>query len=244
MKPEQILSHTGHRPFELPRGQWFFYQEWLDVIFLHWPVDKDNLQSFIPRELEIEIFGDTTWISLVVFRLKHLRPAYLPGFPPVSDFNEINIRAYVKYNGKPGIYFLSIEGSKRVSCILARSVTEMPYRYSMVRSEENYYDSYNREFKDRLEIKFQKGRIKKNKSLLDRWLTERYALFQDTGKNKIIEFNIHHYEWPLYEAKISKLTAGYERFKSLTGNRPDMVHYSPGIQVLTWGKITHRPTSG
>jgi uncharacterized protein len=38
MKPEQILSHSGHRPFELPRGQWLFYQEWHDVIFLHWPV--------------------------------------------------------------------------------------------------------------------------------------------------------------------------------------------------------------
>ncbi len=243
MKTEQILNNNRHRPFRMPDGKWKFYQEWHDVLFLHWPVDLAELRKFIPDELEIELFGDVTWVSLVVFKLKNLRPAYLPGIPPISDFDEINIRGYVKYRGKPGIYFLSIEGSKRLSCIIAKSITEMPYRHSRVNSAKNFYDSWNNEFGDRLKIKFEAGKSIPEKSLLERWLTERYALFQDTEEGKITEFNIHHCEWPLQEAGISELNVEYDRFKSLIGSQPDLYHYSPGVQVLTWGKINHRTAS-
>ena len=116
----------------------------------------------------------------------------------------------------------------------------MPYRHTLVNSEKNSYDSRNNEFGDQLKIKFESGKSIQDKSLLEKWLTERYALFQDTEKGKIIEFNIHHCEWPLQEAGISELNVEYSRFKNLIGSQPDLSHYSPGVQVLTWGKITHQ----
>ena len=68
------------------------------------------------------------------------------------------------------------------------------------------------------------------------WLTERYALFQDTDKS-INEFEIHHLEWPINEINLSKLELNYPRFKKLISEQPSKIHYSKGVKVLAWGKI-------
>ena len=65
------------------------------------------------------------------------------------------------------------------------------------------------------------------------WLTERYALFQDTDKS-INEFEIHHLEWPI---NLSKLKLNYPRFKKLISEQPIKIHYSKGVKVLAWEKI-------
>lgn len=50
MKLKEILEQTSHRPWEIPKGGWRFYQEWNDVLFLHWQVDLEELKRFVPKE--------------------------------------------------------------------------------------------------------------------------------------------------------------------------------------------------
>jgi hypothetical protein len=84
-----------------------------------------------------------------------------------------------------------------------------------------------------VEFALQNHSISKDET--DLWLTERYALFQDY-QSHIIEYEVHHLEWPMQEIKIKKLELEYPRFNSLLHNNPDRVHYSTGVQVLTWDK--------
>lgn len=62
----------------------------------------------VPHDLEIDLFEGKPWVYLVAFTMEKIRPKYLPSFPPISDFDEINIRTYVKKDNKAGVYFLSI----------------------------------------------------------------------------------------------------------------------------------------
>ena len=62
----------------------------------------------------------------------------------------------------------------------------------MKRSDKKYV-SYNSKFKDKFDIEFIPGESVNQKTNLDKWLTERYALFQDSD-NSINEFEIHHFE--------------------------------------------------
>ena len=105
MKPKEILKSTEHRPWKLPSGNWKFYQEWNDAIFLHWQVSLSALKKYVPNELEIDLFDGKAWVSVVIFKMQKIRPRNLPSFDPISDFDEINIRVYVKSNGKTGVYF-------------------------------------------------------------------------------------------------------------------------------------------
>jgi hypothetical protein len=226
----------------MPTRNWKFYQEWNNAIFLHWQVELTELEKFVPKELEIDLFEGKPWISIVAFTMEKIRPKNLPYFSPISDFHEINIRTYVKSNNKAGVYFLSIEGGKFLSCKVAKGISELPYRYSKIKRTKNQYQSENRELNDKLDIEYTIGKKLQEKTKLYKWLTERYALFHDTNKS-INEFEIHHLEWPINELILKKTDLNYRRFNNLTKTEPDKIQYSKGVKVIAWKKKKRPKTS-
>jgi uncharacterized protein YqjF (DUF2071 family) len=235
MTVKEILGITVHRTSEFPSGNWKYYQEWDNAVFLHWQVEPRVLEKFVPTELEIDLYENKAWVSLVVFGMEKIKARNLPSFPPISDFEEINIRTYVRHKDKQGVYFLSIEGSKKLSCKVAKRLSELPYRHSNINRTEYQCSSSNRAFKDSLELKFQIGEQTIQKSNLDKWLLERYALFQD-AKDSINEFDIHHVEWPVFDLVVNEIKLDYPRFNGLLNNSPDKIHFSTGVQVIAWDK--------
>ena len=235
MRIKDILNTTEHRPWNMPTENWKFYQEWNNAIFLHWEVDLEELKKHVPKELEIDLFEGKPWVSVVAFTMEKIRPKHLPYFPPISNFHEINIRTYIKSKNKTGVYFLSIEGGKKLSCKVAKGISQLPYRYSAIKRSETQFNSSNLEFNDNLDIKFTIGKELKEKTELDKWLTERYALFQDT-QNSINEFEIHHLEWPISTIDFQSLNLNYKRFNTLIDNSPQKIQYSKGVKVLAWPK--------
>lgn len=235
MSIKEILSATAHRPWAIPTKQWKYYQEWNKAVFLHWQVALEVLQKMVPEDLEIDVYEGKPWVSLVAFSMERIRARQLPSFSPISDFDEINIRTYVKKGDNAGVYFLSIEGGSQVACKIARALSELPYRYSKMKREGNLFRSENKAFMEKMRLRYEVGAGLKEKDDLDRWLMERYALFQDTD-TAINEFEIHHIEWPTYEVDLKEIEIDYPRFNKLLSNLPDKKHYSTGVQVITWGK--------
>lgn len=243
MTIQKILQTTEHRPWAIPTESWKYYQEWNKAIFLHWQVELSELEKFVPKELEIDLFEGKPWVSVVAFTMEKIRPKNIPSFPPVSNFDEINIRTYIKSDHKTGVYFLSIEGGKRLSCKIAKAMSALPYRYSKIDRMENLYKSNNAAFNDKLHIAFEIGQQIKQKSALDLWLTERYALFQD-AKMSMNEFEIHHLEWSIKEIELKKLAFNYPRFNNLLMNSPNKIQYSDGVKVVAWEKTTKERKMG
>ena len=141
----------------------------------------------------------------------------------------------MKLNNKTGVYFLSIEGGSKLSCKIAKFISDLPYRYSNIERSNKYYKSNNSNFNDELYFEFEIGKQIELKTKLDNWLTERYALFQETHKG-INEFEIHHLEWPIQKLKTTDLEVKYARFENLIGGDPDKAHYSSGVKVLAVNK--------
>ena len=235
MKNKDILKQKEHRPFEYPKRSWTFYQEWNNAIFLHWEVSPELIKPLLPKNIELDIIKGKTWVSLVAFDMNNIGIRNLPKIPHISDFQEINIRVYITCNGKPSVYFLSMEGSKQSSCKVLKVLSKFPYRYSKMSRNESKYKSENDTFNDTFNIEYELKNESVKKDETDLWLTERYAVFQDYKKH-IIEYDVHHVEWPTQKINIKNLELNYPRFSHLITNQPDKVHYSSGVQVLTWGK--------
>ena len=235
MKIQKILNYKDHRPWKLTDEKWKFYQEWNNAIFFHFKVDLEELKKHVPKELEIDLFQGESWVSIVAFTMEKIRPKNIPAFSPISNFHEINIRTYVKKNNKTGVYFLSIEGGTKLSSKIAKYISDLPYRYSLIERSSKHYSSINLKFKDELCFKFEIGKQIEKKSELDNWLTERYALFQETD-NYINEYEIHHLPWLVNDVEVKSLKCFYPRFKNLLNNKPDKMQYSKGVKVIAWGK--------
>lgn len=232
-----ILQMTAHRPYPMPEWSWKYYQEWHEVLFAHWIVPLEPLRELVASGIDIDLCEGQAWVSLVAFDLKKLHPHFIPPFPPMSDFIEINMRTYVIRNGKAGIYFFSLEAEKAVSAWIGRLGIGLPYMKSMISHQDGMYKSVNNKHGFHLEVRYQpEDELIKNKSKLDKWLTERYCLFLERF-GKIRGNDIHHFEWPLQKVEITKLDLHYQ-FKNLVINRPaDLYHYSKGVYVPTWGQV-------
>lgn len=233
MAIQQLLNSTAHRPFKLAKGNWQYYQEWNRVLFLHWRVDYDLLRAAVPQAIEIDTFEGSCWISLVAFTMENVRPRYVPAFQPISNFDEINIRTYVKGDNMPGVYFLSIEAGNRLSASIAHFLSKMPYRYSNMSRVNGNFCSENKDYEDAFNVDYGISTAKISKTNLDIWLTERYAVFQD-WKDGINKFEVHHDEWPVCNVDIKALEIRYDRFHHFLSSQPDLAHYSQGVEVLAW----------
>lgn len=235
MPPGEILKCTNHRPWALPGGGWKYYQEWQNVFFLHWKVELSELQKYVPHELEIELYNGKAWVSIVGFDMQNIRPRYLPAFSLVSNFLELNIRTYVKHNDKSGVYFLNIEAGSRVSSFLAKFLSGLPYQYVPIICRDGSFELHNQKHGNKFSVKYQPKEVIAEKLGVDRWLTEKYALYH-VQEDKSYIFEIHHLEWPIQKIDISSLQFHYPKFQGLLNGRPELAHYSSGVEVMAWGK--------
>jgi uncharacterized protein YqjF (DUF2071 family) len=105
------LSQTGHRPAELPRGPWVMGQSWLHLLFAHWRVAPEDLRPAVPASVPIDTFEGSAWIGITPFEVVGARPRGLPPVPWLSRFPELNVRTYSTIDGRPGIWFLSLDAA-------------------------------------------------------------------------------------------------------------------------------------
>ncbi|EKN87723.1 hypothetical protein LEP1GSC034_0122 [Leptospira interrogans str. 2003000735] len=102
-------------------------QYWEELLFLHWEISKQFLDEILPQGLEADTFQGKAYVGLVPFRMKGVRPIFLPPLPWVSYFSELNVRTYVKTQGKPGVYFFSLDAGNRIIVEVARKYFHLPY---------------------------------------------------------------------------------------------------------------------
>jgi uncharacterized protein YqjF (DUF2071 family) len=115
-------------PTRRPPGRALMRQRWAELGFLHWPVPVAQLRPLVPAALELDTFDGQAWVGLVPFTMTGVRPAFLPPFPPVSNFHEINVRTYVHHRGRePGVWFFSLDAASSLAVRVARATFHLPY---------------------------------------------------------------------------------------------------------------------
>ena len=237
LKIKELLKLTAHRADDLPKGGYSYYQEWNRALFFHWKVDAIALKQFIPDHLELDLFNNEAYISLVAFTMEQIRPRFLPAFSPISNFDEINLRTYVVRDGVAGVYFLNIEAGKILSVALSKMLSGLPYEHAEM--SRNNLDNFQSIFHKKgfsFNVTYDVGEVIEDKTDLDDFLTERYSLFVDIGAD-LFRYDIHHIPWPLNKLKLYALETNYILGTINLNEIPVKVHYSSGVQVVAWNRI-------
>jgi uncharacterized protein YqjF (DUF2071 family) len=233
---DDILKNTSNRQYPLPDKPWKQYQEWHKSLFLHWKAQPSLIAPLLPKGLTLDTINDESWITIVAFTVKKLKPKSLPAFPLISNFHEVNVRTYVICNGIHGIYFFSIEAQKLLPVLFARLLTGLPYIKSCIKRKDGNYHSKNYNKKYELDIDYSIDDAVSDKSALDYWLTERHCLYQDKG-SKLYRIDVHHKEWHLQHLHLWPKVIHYDILEDDSyKKRPDLIHYSEVVKVLVWDK--------
>lgn len=226
----------SNRSFPYPREPWIGYQEWHDTIFLHYKTPFEVIRSVVPHELEIDIFMGDCYISVVPFTVKNLRPRLIPAFKPISEFYELNLRTYVKYNGIPGIYFFSLEASKILPVIAARVSTRLPYLKSDIWRDNGMYNSYCKSHGFNFHLEYSiSGQTERNEKIS--WLSDRFRLYvKSSGIISMID--VDHIPWELQDIEIRELKLNYMITQwPLSKLSPEIANFSRKVEVKTWRRM-------
>ena len=239
--PHPSLQHLAHRPWPLPRGRWTWRQSWRDLLFAHWPVDAKLLQRFVPPALTVQEFEGTSWVGVVPFRMAGVMRRPLPDLPWISAFPELNVRLYVEHEGRPGVWFLSLDATNPLAVWAARKFFHLPYYDADIecrRDGEAVHYSARREAADpRFAAKYRpvSGVYESRRGTLEHWLTERYCLYALAPDGTIWRHDVHHAPWPLQraEATVTENTYLAEHGLQVSGP-PALVHFARRIDVVIW----------
>lgn len=238
---DALLAVHAHRPFALPRTPWLAQQQWLHVLFAHWPVDPAALQPHVPAPLVLERAEDTAWLGIVPFAIRGLRPRTLPGVPTATDFLELNVRTYVRHAGRPGVFFFSLDASSTLAVLGARTVFQLPYFEAEMQvsagAAEFDYRSVRRDSPD---VRFT-GTYRPEGDVfsaapgtLDHFLIERYGLFT-VHRGRVSRVDIHHPPWPLQRASLQLIENTMAAPLGIDlAEPPAHLHYAAHQPVLNW----------
>ena len=221
-------------------------QSWHDLLFAHWSVDAAVLQPHIPAELEIETFDGKAWLGVVPFRMSGVRLRWTPALPWLSAFPELNVRTYVTAQGRPGVWFFSLDAANPVAVAAARFSFHLPYfRAQMTCRDVDGWIHYQSERTHSgaapaaFEARYHRAgeAFEPQPGTLAHFLTERYCLYSAASGGRVYRGEIHHPPWLLQpaEAEFTKNSMAEAAGLTIPGEQPflqfalrqDMVAWAP-----------------
>lgn len=232
----------SHRQWPLPHLPWTMKQTWNDLLFAHYPIKLEVLRRLVPDVLAIDSFNDMGWIGVVPFHMTGIRLRGLPPLPGTNRFPELNVRTYVTIDGKPGIYFFSLDATNLLAIKTAKTFYHLPYLYADIVVKQNgptiEYES-RRLSDDNSKLLCSYWPISEPfhaaKGTFDEWMSERYCSYTLNKRGVPLRCDILHQPWMLQhaEAEISHNTMLSSQGIQVESAQP-ILHFSKKIEVRMW----------
>lgn len=207
------MTLFNDRTWPLPKHPWVMRMTWSDLLFAHWPVDPNLVTPLLPPHLTLDTRDGSAWIGVVPFLMSNIAPRCCPPIPKLSRFLELNVRTYVVHEGKPGVWFFSLDAENPIAVRVARATFNLPYmdaKMSCVKEPSsmiNYRSTrtHRNEPPAILDASYQAtgDTFHAQSGTLEHWLTARYCLYSANRKNDLYRGEIDHPPWSLSKAELN-----------------------------------------
>lgn len=233
--PEPVTADSP-KPITRP----LLTQSWLDLAFVHWAADPEDVAGLLPAGTVPDTLDGATYVGLVAFRMHRVGWLRLPGIPYLGTFPETNVRLYsVDEHGRRGVVFRSLDASRLVPVVMARIGFRLPYLWSRmaIRSDGDtltYTSSRRwpgpRGAHSRITVRI--GERLTEPTELEHFLTARWGMHNAFFGRQMYLPNTHP-RWPLHRADLIECDedlVAAAGVPELAGD-PVSVLYSPGVPV-------------
>lgn len=248
-RPLESISDAARQRLRSLPGEPLFLADWLHLVFIHYEVPAQELQSHVPFELDL--FEGKAYVSLVAFTMRRMRPRVGGRFAawllkPIASNDYLNVRTYVRHRSEPGIYFMTEWMNNPVSVWLGPWTFGLPYRFGKLSYQHDHeagtLDGLVRENRHgpslayHAEVTEHRFATCPNGSL-DEFLLERYTAFTCRATKKRL-FRVWHLPWPQTKITISvsdnrlltKVWPWFASARLIGGN------YTPGARNIWMGQ--------
>jgi hypothetical protein len=226
----------------------FLTAEWRNLVMVNYVVPGEMLLPCLPKGVELDYFEGNCYVSFVAFHFLHTKVKGI-GFPFHRNFEEINLRFYVKYKGngiyKRGVVFISELVPKRMIAWIARFIYQEQYAYTPISSSITVSDKRELTFNlgKQLQplIRVKTGLFSQpiNKGSKEEFIFEHYWGYTSLKKGRTGEYKVEHPRWTIYPVHDFVTNADFEKlygrsFPFLNSEKPDSVFVAEGSVISVY----------
>ena len=230
----------------------FLKAYWKNLILINYEVDPKILEPFVPLGTELDHYNGKYFVSIVGFQFMNTKVLGIK-LPYHINFEEVNLRFYVKRNGERGVVFIKEIVPKSLITLVANTIYHEHYftakmKHNWTENDHSKTFSYQWELNTNwqsiavtTETEF--SEIKTNSE--EQFITEHYFGYTK-HKTKTYEYEVVHPSWRQLKVKENKINIDFEgnygsQFKILQDAKPSSIILAEGSEVSVKNKKTiHR----
>jgi len=187
----------------------FLTAEWKNLVMLNYAVDAHLLHPFVPAGTELDPFEGKNYVSLVGFQFNRTRVLGL-AIPFHENFEEINLRFYVRRSSKRGVVFIRELVPRRAVAAVARLAFGERYSYVPMShriESQSHAGAVKAEYAwgtDRsrcvMQIETEGARFLPLEGSASQFITEHYWGYAAQRSGGSLEYQVQHPPWQVWNA--------------------------------------------
>jgi hypothetical protein len=190
----------------------FLSADWRNLVMLNYEVDPRLLRGYVPAGTELDSHDGRTLLSLVGFQFLHTKLFGVLTLPFHSNFEEVNLRFYVRrrLNGeiRRGVAFIREIVPKRAVAMLARLAYGENYiRYPMRHQATSDGASISAQYEWRLPSGWARlyseatgEPAHPEDGSMEQFITEHYFGYSAQRNAASIEYHVTHPQWRVWQS--------------------------------------------
>jgi uncharacterized protein YqjF (DUF2071 family) len=226
----------------------FLSAEWRNLIMINYEVDQKVLLPYLPDKTELDSLNGKFYVSLVAFHFLNTKVKGI-SFPFHRDFEEVNLRFYVKYKEsgiyKKGVVFISEMVPKRMIAFIARLLYGEKYSYAPITSTIKESDTrvlnfaWGNKLQHHLTVETEKNVQTLTEGSKEQFILEHYWGYTGMKNNATLEYKVGHPSWNIFPVRSFEIYVNFSQlygtgFSFLNETEPASVVVAEGSKVQVY----------
>ena len=233
----------------------FLTAAWRNLLMANYVIDPSILKKYLPCKTELDTFNDEHYVSLVAFLFQNVKVRGV-AFPFHTNFEEVNLRFYVRYkennSWKRGVVFMKEIVPRRMITFVANKLYGENYathkmKHANFKNETELFVNY--EWKVRNEWNHFSCVAEKNPESIiensaEEFITEHYWGYTFIDDSCTGVYEVAHPKWRIHKVKSYDIVCNTKQlygdaFFETLNRKPKSVFLAEGsdIKVLKGEKI-------
>jgi len=232
----------------------FLAARWEYLLMLNYEVPPEILKPYIPPFTELDLWNGKAMVSVVGFLFKNTKVIGVQ-WPLHTNFEEVNLRIYVKYfdgkDWKRGVAFISEIVPMHIIAWMANTLYNehykaLPMRHHLTITEEKIEVEYR--WKYRKKWNSLRATAVNEPALIaagteEEFIFEHYWGYNESKQKTTIEYGVEHPRWEAYP--VLDFDADYdiknlygEAFEPYLSGKPTSVFLAKGSDIIVRKPLT------
>ncbi|GAB1858616.1 DUF2071 domain-containing protein [Flavobacteriaceae bacterium MHTCC 0001] len=220
----------------------FLKAHWKNLILINYEIDPELLLPYVPKGTELDIFENKCYVSLVGFMFLNTKVLGIKLLNHIN-FEEVNLRFYVKRHNKRGVVFIKEIVPKPLITCIANTIYKEHYQTLKMKHFWNESDTTNTyKYEWQVKDEWQSISVTTDKTpspiaenTLDEFITEHYYGYTKHN-DTTFEYEVEHPSWQQLKVKEYNINVDFKSnygndFSSLNSVKPSSIILAIGSEI-------------